>query len=155
MLQTECAQLAGGPMNFWYKVFYMATTHIPRPLPSTPEEYNKLKNILRDYYGLDDTDDVWACVGGQITATPATKVWKSYSSIVNPVKRLKINKVAHEDRLAAYQRIQEKQMSDLKTAVDKVVEATDESRDLPKGSLNTEEPVFRVPEAPKILEEKA
>lgn len=83
------------------KLFYLLTAYLPRRLPTTPEQYERFKNVLIGCYGVPDTDISWITVAGQITSTPATQIRKSWGSIANAAKRVRINTLANAQSLEA------------------------------------------------------
>lgn len=89
--------------------YFRLTGSLPRKLPTTTEEYLKLRERLVLYFGLDDGDPaVWATVSGQITSTPATSMYKSYRAMANAGLRLKVNLVAHNEKVIAVNAIRAK-----------------------------------------------
>lgn len=84
------------------KLYWFASQALPRKLPETKEELDQLKSILTQFFGLEDEPAVWATVCGQITSTEATSVRKSYRSMVNAAKRLRINLIANNEKVIAY-----------------------------------------------------
>lgn len=96
-------------------LYYLLTAYIPRKLPATQEEYDALKSILVDCYGVPNEPTTWIVVSGQINSTPAHKLRKSYGNIVNTVKRLEINMLAQRDKNNQLMALNEK----LKSAVER------------------------------------
>ena len=88
------------------QIYYQLTAYIPRPIPTTVEEYEEMKEIFMRYYGLENSAPIWATVAGQICSTPATNLRKSYGSIVNAAKRLAINKLANDQKMLAIEGLQ-------------------------------------------------
>jgi hypothetical protein len=88
------------------KAYYHVTAYVPRRLPTNQWEFVEFKRRLIQYYGLEDRHDVWLTVCGHVTATPATKLRKSYGSIANAAKRLQVNKTAHDQKTVAIQALQ-------------------------------------------------
>lgn len=91
-------------LTAWYRL----TAYVPRRLPTSHQELDNFRTIAQEYYGLECTSDQWITVCGQITSTPASSLRKSYGSIINAAKRLNINRVAHEQKLVAADRLKAK-----------------------------------------------
>lgn len=99
---TECATVAEGFMQvrismltkFIGKLYYNLTIHLPRRLPTTEAQLLNLREILINYYDLEDKVEVWYTVASQISATKPTSIRKPYSHLVNAATRLKTNTLA-------------------------------------------------------------
>lgn len=107
-LVTACAAIAQRYLQPVFKLYWMLTGWIPRRLPESLEEYDQMKAVLLNYFGLEDRSDVWATIAGQICGTPVTKMHRSYRSLAIAGKRLQINAVAHSEKIARYAEIQAK-----------------------------------------------
>ncbi|HRH25105.1 MAG TPA: hypothetical protein PLQ20_02080 [Candidatus Paceibacterota bacterium] len=95
-------------MNFLKKMFYTLTAHYPRVLPSTEDEYKKMKHILNAYFEVPDDAKYWATIAGQITGTTPTKMRRTYKSLSNVAKRMDVNKLAQDHKLIAYEQLEAK-----------------------------------------------
>lgn len=80
------------------QLYYTLTAHVPRALPTTMEEFERLKCILNNYYGVPDAYECWAAVAGHVMSSPATNMRKSYADLSAPAKRIEINKIAQLER---------------------------------------------------------
>ncbi len=107
-IKSVCVDAVGGfhvsmtsLFHYLFKGYYQLTAAFPRRMPSTPEEFEKTKSILINYFGLDDRPDIWLTVCGQLTGTKATSIRKPYKDLANAAKRLNINLVAHNKKLVA------------------------------------------------------
>lgn len=97
----------------------------PITLPRTEAEFLKLKQTLIDLYDLEDSPEIWHTVCGAITSTPAWRLKKPILDIVNPAKRLKVNKVAHDQKMLAYEQVELKLKEKLAEEVKKLAETTE------------------------------
>lgn len=88
-------------MNPILWLWYYLTAYIPRRLPRNPDEYDRMKHALVDYFGLPNEPQVWALVAGQVTSRQAHKLRMPWGLIANAAKRIEINNVAQEDRKRA------------------------------------------------------
>lgn len=99
---TGCVQTAQAIIKKrLFIAFHASTQWYPRLLPRTELEFERLQQVLVQCYGLDDHPDTWQMVAGQITSTPASSVRKSYRVMANAAKRLKINLIAHNQKIFA------------------------------------------------------
>lgn len=99
------------------KVYYKLTVHFPRPLPRNEKELVALKKVMVEYFGIEDSPTAWYVIAGQISATPATKMHKSYAHYVNAARRLNVNTLAHRLKEFIIKEHEEK----LKSLTEKVV----------------------------------
>lgn len=90
------------------KVYHMVTAYLPRKMPTTYKEFDDLKHILTQYYGLKDEPAVWATVAGQVTSTKPTSLRKPYIFIANAARRLEVNRIAQEHKEFAFRQLQSK-----------------------------------------------
>lgn len=100
--ETECAQAVEEPslrvniQTSISKIYYRLTIYLPRPIPTTIEEFMSLKDLLIKYYGLEDRPDVWFTVASQMTAGSPFSVRRSYVYYVNIAKRLPTNRLVKD-----------------------------------------------------------
>lgn len=97
--------------EFIGKIWFKLTASFPRRLPTTPAQYDQLKNILLHVFRVPDHASTWLTVAGQIASTPGTKMRKPLSQIVNAVQRLKVNQIAAAHRSEA-NKVFEKDLED-------------------------------------------
>jgi uncharacterized protein YerC len=126
------------------RLYYYLTAHIPRPMPESKEDLERLKEIFIKYYGLEDSPTVWYTVFANIASVKANK-------ITNIAKRLDINKLLQDQKQIEYQ----KQIDSLEKA--KVKDEQKESHptepivpewpSLSEGALDSEKHVFGVQES--------
>ncbi len=90
------------------RAYYSLTINLPRRLPRTHDEYNKLKGILHRYYGLEDDPQVWSIVANQVQSPSPTNIRIPYKNIINPVKRFYTNAIAQDHKMVAYKEINER-----------------------------------------------
>lgn len=138
-LITECASFADTTLKSLThnlkRLFHKVTSPLPRRLPSTTEEFERLRDTLSKYYGLDKDDpNVWITVSGQITSTPATSVRKSYKDIANAAKRLNINLIAHTYKTVAIATLNAKLEEKMKQTVEAMKSEPKEEPDVQVGS---------------------
>lgn len=88
------------------RLYYRLTRKLPRLLPSNDLEYARLKDILAQAFDLRDEPAVWATVSGIVSSTPATKVRRPLSDMVNAAHRLDVNKAAQNDKLVQIKRLE-------------------------------------------------
>lgn len=84
--------------TFFITLYYKFTAYVPRRLPTDEAQWDSLRHVLRTYYGVPNTLEVWITVAGQITGTPTSRIRRSYGFLANTGKRLGINKVIHEEK---------------------------------------------------------
>lgn len=84
------------------QIYYKATAHIPRPMPTTQAELNKLKEIFSQAFGVEDNPQVWYTVFSNIAAKKPTSTKISYGSLVSIARRLDINKFLQEQKQLEY-----------------------------------------------------
>ncbi len=94
-----------GTFIYW---LHRLTPWLPRKLPSTQAEYDDMKRILLEAYNVPDEPQVWALVAGHITSTPAHVMRKPWGHIANACKRLAINKLAQDNKVAAINELKAK-----------------------------------------------
>jgi hypothetical protein len=85
------------------QLYYKLTAYIPRPLPTSQKEYSELKAILNQYYGLEDHPQAWYTMASQLLAGKPTSMRRSYGSIANAVKKMKVAALVHIERELASQ----------------------------------------------------
>lgn len=107
-LVTGFAIIAQKTRRGFRQAFYTVTKYYPRPLPRTETEYLAMCHILMQFFGLEDDPSVWTTVSGQITSVPAVKMRKSYGSISNAAKRLRVNYIAHQHKLVAMKALEDR-----------------------------------------------
>lgn len=107
------------------KAFYQLTAYVPRRLPRTENEYQKLKNVLTGYYGVQNNPKVWITVASHITGTHAEKLRKPWGKIANCAKRLDINYLAQTHKLNAAEDMDR----DLKAKMEEQVKRFKEEQD--------------------------
>lgn len=95
-------------MKILDKVFIRLTAKLPRRMPITMDEFESLKLDLIQGFGLKDEPNVWITVAGQIISQRATQVKITYRDLVNVARRLDINKIAHDQRALALEKLQAK-----------------------------------------------
>jgi len=125
-------------MKALLKAYYKITGKIPRHLPQTKEEFEKIKSILISTYDLEDTPQVWYTVASHMTALHPQKIKQSYEAMANVAKRMKINGVLQDQKILAEQELRAKMEELAKKAAE---EAKHESVDLPTGTPEAEPPV--------------
>lgn len=82
-----------------YEWYYALTAYLPRPMPRHIDEFMRLKEILINFYHLEDRPDVWFTVCGQMTSTKATSIRKPYAHYVNAAKRLETNRLVRDAKI--------------------------------------------------------
>ena len=97
--------------SLWYNL----TAKFPRKLPTTELEYCRLKDILLQAFNLPDEPATWITVAGVVTSTPSLTVRRPLSHIVSHVRRLSMNKIAHDDKVRSMKELDKK----LLAAIDK------------------------------------
>lgn len=84
--------------EFILQIYYTLTAHIPRQLPRSMDEFEKLKMVLNNYFDVPDAYECWATVAGHVMSVPSNKMRKSYADLSAPAKRLEVNKIAQLER---------------------------------------------------------
>lgn len=118
------------------KLYYFLTGYLPRRLPSTKDELDALRCTLQLYYGLGDSLDEWICVLGHLQATPARSLRNSYINLVNPAKRLRVNKLAQDEKMLAIganQKILEEKLKAKLEQVASELPSNEEAEESPRG----------------------
>lgn len=93
-------------MEFFKRAYYLATAHLPRRLPSTMEDYMRIKHVFLEYYKVPDSPISWATVAGQVSSTPAHKIRKPWAHMANAAKRMSINNLSQQIRARAHDELQ-------------------------------------------------
>ncbi len=102
------------------KAYYHLTAYLPRKLPSSEAEFLAFRDVLLNYYSLKDEPQTYVVIAGQIQSTPGHKLRKSYGTIANHVKRVKINAIAQCYKVAANQQMEYKLSELMKKEADRV-----------------------------------
>src|SRR6185295_11965668 len=77
-------------------------------MPQTQEEVVKVKEILSNYFGVEDDPAVWMNVMGEFTSTNRSTMRKSYRKLAIVGKRVIINKVCHDLQVVESKKLQDK-----------------------------------------------
>lgn len=85
------------------RAYYKLTGHIPRPMPETKEDLEKIKDVFKTYFDIKDDPQVWYTIFSNIGAIKADKVRFSYQSLANIAKRLDTNKLLQDQKQIEYQ----------------------------------------------------
>lgn len=118
-------------MKILDRVFFKLTARIPRRMPETMSEFDSLKSDLIQGFGLKDEPNTWITVAGQIISQKATQTKITYRDLVSVAKRLEINKVAHDQRGLALEKLQVM----LKEALEKQTKEL-ANAEVPEGTFN-------------------
>lgn len=97
------------------KLYYKLTAHIPRPLPTTEEEFYTTLDLLVQYFGIDGDHQDVVSFASQIQATSFPRLRKSYAFMASAIKRVKINGTAQREKLIASNEIQSKLMQSVQS----------------------------------------
>lgn len=141
MKAIECVRYVDQKLSI-SKTYYLLTAHIPRKLPTNEVEFEALKKLFIKVYSLEDALPVWITVAGQITSTPAHKIRKSHASIVNAAKRLRINAIAHNQKMLAMTELENRLRIASEKLVDELKNSNPTDPDLPAGSSNVLQGAF-------------
>ncbi len=88
-------------------IFYRLTSRIPRRLPQTKEEYEHLKYVLIQYFGLAEDPTTWYTMASEITGTPRHQLYRSYRGLANVgIRFAYVNAVAQDFKQLAGMEIQ-------------------------------------------------
>lgn len=116
--------------------YYWLTAWIPRLLPRDANEWQRLQEILVDYYGLPDTAPVWATIAGHVCSTPSYRIRRSYAYLANVARRLQVNaegqKISQHAKAQLMKLLEQKmqenaQKENIKAAVAEAVHEASES----------------------------
>lgn len=69
------------------------TVRLPRKLPKSKEDFEKVKQVFIKYYDLEDDAKTWVTIINHMNSTHGTKTRKAYIDLINPAKRLKTNQI--------------------------------------------------------------
>lgn len=83
-------------MNRFHKYYYLATAYIPRKLPTHPTQYDYMKTVFVEAYGVRDWPGAWETFAAQVYSTPATSIRKAWGNIANACKRVDMNGLARQ-----------------------------------------------------------
>lgn len=86
------------------KLYYKLTASIPRHLPKTKEDVEKVKEIFTLAYNLKDSPQVWYTIFANMAAMKADETKISYKRLTNIAKRLDINKLLQDQKLVEHQK---------------------------------------------------
>jgi hypothetical protein len=95
-------------MKALIKTYYKLTGKIPRRLPQTPEEFDRIKKILIETYNLEDSPQVWYTVASHMASTHPAEIKRSYEALANIAKRMKINGILQDQKLLAEKALKDK-----------------------------------------------
>lgn len=104
------------------KLYYRLTLWIPRPLPHTDAEINEMQYIMQEYLGLEKGLDIWYTVLSQITSGHPTSLYKSYGSMINAGKKLKIAGLVQDHKTIAHKTHMDMLKDKLEKAIEKVID---------------------------------
>lgn len=116
-------------LTLWYKL----TAHIPRPLPTTEEEFVKLKDTLMLYFGVEDSQVGWITVASEIQNTKTASLRKRYSLYANAAKKIEINGMCENQKRLEGAKLSAR----LKEIAEKVVAKGVTSEPVPDGSSDS------------------
>ena len=121
------------------KFYYQLTKYIPRRIPVTEDEFNQMKEIFIQAYGLEDHPKVWYTVASQLMAGDPTSLYRSYGKIANAAKKLNTAALVSIQHGLASQQLRDRlKETSLKVAYDI---KTEETSSIPiKGAWRPEDP---------------
>ena len=111
------------------KLYYQLTKFIPRPLPQTREEFERLKHVLETHLGLDPDPIYWYTVCSQVTRQVQDKppsTYKPYSHYTKAAIKLKINGLAQDQKILAGEKIKANLESKIKDETEQQAPPTDD-----------------------------
>jgi len=100
------------------RTYYQITASLPRNLPTTDQEFEKMRKVLIENYGLTNDPAIWATICGHIGGTPKVELKRSYGYLAKAGKRVGVNALAYKQGQLAVNELQDK----LKEKVLKIVE---------------------------------
>ncbi len=111
------------------RLWYHLTAYVPRLLPATQDEYERVKAVLVHAYDVPDEPQIWVLVAGQIVSHDPYKRRKAWGHIANAAKKLRVMNLAMGHKHAALEELNAK----LKDAIERESarlnqEAADESK---------------------------
>lgn len=89
------------------KFYYWFTAYVPRHLPRNESEFESLKYVLVNYYGIADNSKSWATVAGHLSSVPSHSLRRSYGFLANTAKRIVINEVIQKFRSIAIRELEQ------------------------------------------------
>ena len=134
------------------QIYYKLTANWQRKLPTSIDELFELKLILQTYYGLGNSFEEWVTVLGHIQGTRGDSLTNSYANLVNPAKRLKVNKMVQDEKILSIQENQKILEKKLKEKLEQLADeagpgASTTNSDMPERAPDLQRVMPAVPEA--------
>lgn len=78
------------------KLYYLLTAYVPRTLPKTQEDFEKMREIMVQHYGLEDDPKITYTLASQLMSGEPHSLRRSYGSMANAAKKLNIAKMVQD-----------------------------------------------------------
>lgn len=124
-------------------------------LPRSPDEFDQLKYILTEAYGVNDEPKSWVTVASHVSSHRSFSLRLGYGYLANSAKRLDMNEVAQAVKTEQFQIFKEK----LEAAVERVKAShPEEFKDdltptpVPSDDDESEEPTIKEPAPSTFIE---
>lgn len=103
-------------MQVLKRLYYHLTAWLPRPMPTTKEEFHQMKLLFMEVYDIPNRPDVWYTIASHLQSTKPWWLRKCYFTLINPAKRLDINQMlegfkrqhSHENQVMLNEKLAEK-----------------------------------------------
>lgn len=95
-------------MNLVLKLFYKLTFFWPRKLPRNQREWELLKTVVIDVYGVEDNEKTLLTLIGNCQSTPPNKSRRSWYELAVIAKRLKVNSLMQDEKQKIISSLEEK-----------------------------------------------
>lgn len=99
--KTDSAQAVTSTLNIKHligKAFYFLSQSIPRRMPGNDQDFEHMKFVLRNYFGLEDTSETWLIVYGQLLSSPVVTGRFTYKKLATAGHRLRLNKFINDKK---------------------------------------------------------
>lgn len=80
------------------KAYHRLTKYIPKPIPETADDFNRLKEILLLYFGVEDSSVGWITVASEVQNTRTKFLRKPYYLYANAMRKIEINGMAENQK---------------------------------------------------------
>ncbi len=109
-------------MNKLTKLYYKLTKYMPRPLPQTDAQFNELKRICQQAYGLEDHPQYTYTLASQLSAGHPTSLYRSYGKMVNAALKLNVAALVQFQKAVASNDLKERLEAKAKEVSDAIKE---------------------------------
>lgn len=125
--------------------YFRLTGSLPRRLPETKEELERMRETLIQYFGVDEAPETWYTVYSEITGTCRTNMRRSLKELANVARRLHVNQIVQDHKVLASEAIRAKLEEKLKEVV------SEEGSDVREGASDIQGKLQTLREAPERM----